>query len=733
MVNKKIWLSQFDGFKDIKSDLFSGLIVFFVAMPMSLGIAKACGAPFYSGLVSSVIGGLLLCFLSPSKLSIKGMPAGLSTIVLLATIELGNGDLAAGYSSFLVCAFFSGLLMVLFSFLNAGMIADLVPSSVVKGMLSALGLMIAVSQLPTILGSSIPLSKPIDVILNLSTVWESQNRMTFVMGGIAILILSLSDLFPLKLFKYFPPVLLMIFLSVIGVVILKNQNPSALQSMEMVNLKANVSSELIWPGWKTLSDLRIWQYVSLITLVAIIESTLSLKAIERNNHENQKTDYNLDLRAIGIGTSISSLIGGLPIITVVRRSIINIQAGAKTQKSNLFHGFFVLIALFSGSYWLNYIPVASLAAILIYSGIKFITPNTLFSNYKIGLEQGIVYSVTLLSIFLFGIVPGVLLGIITEFAVYLMMGVKWGELLNPNYTIEYSTTDRAHVLKINGSALFSNFFILRKVLERVPKGGNVLFDFSKTKLIDHTFLEHLYFFENQINSNGGQIGVKGLEFHQNMSKHPLATKKILNKEKLSERETEWLNWAEDKGFSFIFNGFEAKETLQEFCFSSVHNIEQTLHTVKGMINEHSFYLAEILLNESDSRGKLKHLKVDLMIIELSDWEHYLPEFTLEKESFGTTLLPQTNLNDINFDEFPNFSFYYLLKGEDENYIRTFFDLSIIRFFETHKGFAIEVKNNKMLILRNLSILNINQIEQMYQFGCEWMTVLNQRQSKKAVV
>ena len=371
-------------FANLKSDFASGLVVFLVALPLCLGIALASGAPLFSGIISGVIGGIIVGFLSKSHLSVSGPAAGLTAIVLTAITDLGS------FNAFLLAVLLAGIIQLILGFIKAGTISNYFPNNVIEGMLAGIGIIIILKQIPHAFGYDPDFEGDesffqLDGQNSFSELFSIFNHVN--LGSIVIAIISLSILIIwtkvdfLKKIKLVPSALIAVLVSVfLNEFFIQTNNPLAVLEEHLVKLPVPKSFDeftniIVTPNFSSITNSKVWIVAFTIAIVASIETLLCIEAADRMDVQKRYTDTNVELKAQGIGNILSSLLGGLPMTSVVVRTSANSNAGAKSKMSTIIHGVLLLISVLAIPTLLNKIPLATLAAVLLMVGFKLAIPN----------------------------------------------------------------------------------------------------------------------------------------------------------------------------------------------------------------------------------------------------------------------------------------------------------------------------------------------------------------------
>lgn len=496
--------------KNIKSDLPSGLVVFLVALPLCLGIAIASGAPPLSGIIAGIIGGLVIGALSNSPLSVSGPAAGLASLVSGAILALGGLE---NFNTFLCAVVIAGLLQVVLGSLKLGGIANYIPSSVIKGMLTSIGILIIAKQLPHAFGKDTDAQGHLTELLpygdedwhELLVPLKSIEAGVVIIAIVSLLVMVLWDKSPLKKkIPFIPSALVAVIVAVVinQIWIGMGSKLQILEQPHLVSLPVATSANEFF-GFFTLPDLKgfangtVIMYGFIIALIASLETLLSIEAIDNLDPERRVTNTNRELVAQGIGNTVSGLIGGLPVTSVIVRSSANVNSGAKSKLSTIIHGILLLSTVILIPFVLNMIPLAALAAVLILVGWKLCKPAVFINFWKAGKYQFIPFIVTvvvIIAIDLFAVIPvlggkGLIIGV---FAGILAAA---GAILHGNLKNSYYFHSQKHKegdtinIRLSEEVSFLNKAAIRETLDHMPAKSKVVIDASNTQYIDYDILE----------------------------------------------------------------------------------------------------------------------------------------------------------------------------------------------------------------------------------------------------
>ena len=523
-----------------KSDLIAGFLVFLIALPLCLGIAMASGFPPMSGIISAVIGGVVVSRISGSFVTINGPAAGLIVVILSAVQSLGDGDAMAGYRYTLAAIAVASLLQVLMGLFKAGKLNAYFPASVVHGMLAAIGVIIMAKQIHTLLGVKPSSSEIIDTLLEIPHSFAELNPDIAIIGFSGLAIMVAWSLFRNRWLKMIPAPLIVVAVGMAleryfdldheHVYMFMPDHPIlphhefTIGPKFLVSIPENILSSFYFPDFGKWATREFWAAVISICLVGSLETLLSATAVDKLDPWKRSSNLNRDLTAVGIGNFLASAVGGLPMIAEIVRSSANINNGARTSWSNFFHGSFLALFVVFFPKLIHEIPLASLAALLVYTGFRLASPKEFAKTMVIGKEQLLVFTTTLVAVLATDLLVGVFIGILLKLFIQLSRGVPLRELLRISYDVRQEEHG-VHRISIQGSAIFANFVGLKSELAGLPQGETIIFDVANVSYIDHTVMEFLDHFRNDYIGRGGRCEIRGLDLLAPYSKHPLAARR----------------------------------------------------------------------------------------------------------------------------------------------------------------------------------------------------------------
>jgi MFS superfamily sulfate permease-like transporter len=507
-------------FSNVRGDLAAGLVVFLVALPLCLGIALASGAPLFSGIISGVIGGVVVGFLSNSALSVTGPAAGLTAIVLTAISDLG------GFDIFLVAVILAGVIQIVFGFLKAGSFSNYFPTSVIEGMLAAIGIIIILKQIPHAFGHDIDNEGDFFFIeksghTTFDTLIESINYIHT--GALIIALLSLAILIIwekvpyLKKIKVVPGALVVVVVSIFlnEFFIQSGSSLAIITQNHLVSLPSftEIRNGFALPNFTSLTNEKVWIVAVTIAVIASIETLLCVEATDKLDPYKRFTNTNRELKAQGIGNILSGFLGGLPMTSVVVRSSANINSGGRTKLATVFHGFLLILFALSIPFILNKIPLAALAAVLLMVGYKLAKPSVFIHLWKNGYSQFIPFVITVIAVVLIDLLKGVAIGLAVSIVFILYQNLK----IAYSFKKESSQNGDVITIKLAQEVSFLNKAAIKSTLGSIPEGSELIIDASSTNYIDFDVVELIKDFRNvKAEDKKIKLTLKGFKDHYNI-------------------------------------------------------------------------------------------------------------------------------------------------------------------------------------------------------------------------
>jgi MFS superfamily sulfate permease-like transporter len=499
----------------IKKDIIAGFSVFLLALPLCLGIAIASGFPPVSGIFTAIIGGFLGFLSGGSNVTIKGPAAGMIVIALSAVQELGQGDPLLGYKLTLAVAVVAALFQMLIALMRKAVIAEIMPPSVIHGMLAAIGVIIISKQVYVLEGITPAPAKPLELLYRLPSEIAQLHPILFGIGLFAFCIVVLWP--KLTKFSYIPSSMV-ILAAVIPLSLYFEIAPDYL-----IQLPANFFDGIQFPDFSQLMSYTSLKYILLFVLVGSIESLLTVCAVDTLRKDAPPSDLNRDLLGLGAANLVSAFVGGLPMISEIVRSKANIDYGAVSAKANFFHGFFMLLAVILFPKVMNLIPLSALAALLIYVGLRLASPAEFVHAYKIGKDQFILFLTT----FIVTLETDLLIGVATGFCLKLILLVLRGNrlfsLFFPTFALEKA--DDHIKLLIDGPLTFVGYLKFKNMLDKLTKEHKkIVVSLHAVTYLDHTVMKKIQLL-SQI-YKGVEISIDENQQLVRLYNHPLSARQV---------------------------------------------------------------------------------------------------------------------------------------------------------------------------------------------------------------
>ena len=722
-MTKKKPIKTFVG--ELPRNIFSGFVVSLVALPLGLGLALASGAPPISGIIAAIVGGLVCTVLGGSNVTITGPGNGLVVVILSAITILGEGNMYEGYLYTLAAIIISGALMFILGVLRLGSLSNFFPSSAIQGMLAAIGIGILAKQIHVMLGNLKATGSILELLFfipaDLLIFIKTADKSVIYAGSVGIVSLLIMVFYSKIRNKYFQlvPAPMWIVLVSIGMYYyfeMFSTETYPITDQYMINLPDKIFGEFPQPNFTKLFTYEFSSAVIAITLIASIESLLSIKAVDKLDPEKRRSNVNKDIRSLGIATVISGFLGGLNVVTVIARSSVNVNNRGSNRSANFFHALFLVafIVLFAGE--LRHIPLSALAAILVYTGYKLASPENIKKTFKVGSEQLIIFLVTLIITVLTNLISGILIGIFTTFIIHIIINKNISlfirNLLKPNVLM--FEEDEKYFVSVDNFSSFLNYSKLKSKLDQIPETEDVIIDFSMCDFVDHTVMENIHSYSESFKRKGGHFEVIGLDGYKSGSTHPFALRKfVIGKPKgknitLTKRQKSLYKISEE--LHWDYNSVYKKEIkeLHNFGYFKTRQITK----ISNALSNEQCTLFDIEFSEGELIAK-QNVKATMLYIEL---KNIIPQFTLDREGIFEYIIHFAGFKDIDIGEHPDFSKRFYLSGKNEEKIRKFFSDELILFFESNKYYHIESNEKGLLILGNERLAGVKEIKALADFG-----------------
>ena len=727
--------------KDLPKNVFAGFVVSLIALPLGLGLALASEAPPIAGIIPAVVGGVIVAILGGSHITITGPGNGLVIVLLGAITTLGGGDLYQGYLFTLAAVVFSGILMMLLGFLRMGRLADFFPASAIQGMLAAIGIGILAKQFHIMIGNNNEagniLSLLFQIPAGLYALWETDSLSVVsaaIIGFLSLFIMAFYAKIRNRIVQLIPAPMWILILSIgFNYFCTWTGITYPIDEKFLIPIPENVISSLVFPDFGKVLEVQFILAVFAITLIASIESLLSIKAVDKLDPGNRHSNVNKDLKALGLATTISGFIGGLNVVTVIARSSVNVNTGATNRSSNFFHAVFLVAFVLIFQEQLRMIPLSALAAILVYTGYKLATPAAIKKIASIGKEQIIIFFATVIATLTTNLITGIAVGILVTFIIHILINKSIflfiTHLFKPNILMFREADGGNYFVSVKHFCSFMNYYKLKNKLDVISENEEVVVDFSMCSFVDHTVLEGLENYREIFDHKGGHIELIGLDKHEADSVHPFAIRKIIPLRALKPIERYFTRRQEDlkdaaKDFKWIYIPKKKKDThfLRNFVFFNSRDIPFFYNQLKDEKNKVSVF--DVEFTEGQFIAK-EVIKATVMHIPLSI---NLPVFTLDKEGLLGLLYNLSGFEDIEIPDHPDFNKRFRLGGEDQPAISRLFSDELVLFLESNPYYHVESNGSALLILKKERLLSVKEIKGMIYFGKQLQKLLQTGQN-----
>jgi len=720
------------GFKGLaenwRNDLIAAISVALVAMPLALGIAVASGVQPIAGIISAIIGGVITTFFRGSHVAINGPAAGLIAVIL--------GGLAAldGNINYVLAAItISGAIQILLGLLKWGRYAKMFPSSVLHGILAAIGVIIVSKQIHFVLGTESTSTTIIGTLKDAILMLPEANPFILMISITGILLLLFFKKIPFTLFHLIPAPMWVLLLSLPFVFFFDffTYHTESFFNGDyhvgpefLVNLPDNPLEGIMHPDFGVIGTWNFWLTVISITLIASVETLASSRAVDKLDPYKRVTDLDKDLTAVGLSTMVSGLLGGLPIITVIVRSTVNVQNNAKTKWSNFYHGILLILFVLLLAPVLQSVPLAALAIILVHTGIKLASPQVFYHSYDQGVEQLLFMSTTLvITLFfnlLFGIVGGILITLILHMLLAKVGIFDFFKMTFDSGSKIFERPDGSYDVKIKGIANFLALMRIEKLLEKIPTGSVARIDLSKTVLVDLSVMEDLIEYKRIQDDHSGHVSITGLDHHWASSSHNRALKIIVGprKKRITKRQIQLQKLAIQKGWTFEREVDWDTSYLRNFNFFDSRPIERKTNVMRGGDSIHgaTWEIADIVFDE----GAMLSLEVFHTTAILVRLNHRIPKFSVEKEGLFGKIFDQvkaySGYTDHGFIHYPKISKKLQILGQNEEEVTRFFSSDLIKFITDHEVEHIESNGEALIVFKYLHIAPAGQVEELLDFS-----------------
>ncbi|MEL6832050.1 MAG: SulP family inorganic anion transporter [Bacteroidota bacterium] len=708
-----------------QSDLIAAVSVALIALPLSLGIALAAGAPAMAGIISAVVGGVVTTFYRGGHISVNGPAKGVIAVILLGIALMDDGS-GQAFNYVLAAVVVSGAIQVLLGLLRLGRLADIFHSSVIHGLLAAIGIIIFAKQIHVALGTH---SDSPSIVQNLvdAVLYLPQAIPFVVIISLAGLILLLfHSKISYKFFHVLPTPMWVIALSIpfayaFGFfdkhLILFFGTAYEVGPSLLLDIPDNVMDSIMHPNFSKIDTIEFWTTVLSILMITSIESLAIAKAIDKIDPYKRKTDLNKDLTGIGLSTMAAGLIGGLPIIAVIIRSTVNVHNGAKTKWSNMYQGLLLLLFIVVLSPIMQQVPLCAFAILLVYTGFKLASPAVFKQVYSHGIEQLIFFVgtmvLTLFTNLLIGLFGGLFLALFSHLLLARVSIPRFFKMIFDSGSNLVMKPDGSYDLKIRGIANFLGILKINNLVSQIPAGASATIDLSETRLVGTTVLEDLYDFQKIHQNSGGDIKITGLDKHISSTNHKLATKiKVDAVEPLNRRQNKLKELAESYGWNFQVEPPEDLEYFQSFYFFKTRPVEAESNCISDQDKDMHLELIDVTFEEgADIFPDEYRTTVGLLKLPFP-----IPKFTLEKKDFLDRVLPFAEHSDIDYTLYNDAPKDYIIKVEDTEAMDAFLSEKLKVLIELTGLDHLESNGEAILIFSdNFALAQAKDYIKMIQF------------------
>ena len=725
-----------------QSDLIAAVSVALIALPLSLGIALAAGAPAMSGIFSAIVGGVVTTLYRGGHISVNGPAKGVIGVILLGIALMDDGS-GKAFNYVLAAVVISGAIQMLLGLMKLGRLADIFHSSVIHGILAAIGIIIFAKQIHVALGTQSDSPSIIQNLIDAVLYLPEANPFVIIISLTGLLLLLLHSKISYRFFHFLPAPMWVIALSIPFVYAFNFFDERTLFFLEkeyqvgphlLLDIPNTIMDSVMFPDFSKINTIEFWTTVFSILIITSIESLAIAKAVDKIDPYKRKTDLNKDLTGIGLSTMVAGAIGGLPIIAVIIRSTVNIHNGAKTKWSNMYQGILLLLFIVLLSPIMRQVPLCAFAILLVYTGFKLASPAVFKQAYNQGTEQLIFFVatmvLTLYTNLLIGLLGGLLLALVTHMLLAKVTIPQFFRMIYKSGTKLIKLPDGSFNLKISGIANFLGILKVDKLVAQIPSGVNVNIDLSETRLVGMTYMDYLVEYLKIQRATGGKVFITGLDAHVSLSTYNRALKISLSNSssKLSQRQKRLRDLATDKEYQYNSQVDWNTIYLKKFRYFEIRPIERKYNCLKGTFKDSnvSWEIADVTFNEGNA-FTAETFNTSLMILNLNK---KIPTFTMEKEGVLGNIFDRvmafTGYKDIDFEMYPDFSKKFLLMGENESEIRSFFTDEIIHFFENHQIYHLESNGESLIIFDKIKLARTDETIAFIEYGKELASLFNKK-------
>jgi len=707
-----------------QGDFIAAVSVALIALPLSLGIALAAGAPAMAGILSAVVGGVVTTFFRGGHISINGPAKGVIAVILLGIALMDDGS-GQAFNYVLAAIVVSGALQTLMGLLKLGRFADIFHPSVITGILAAIGIIIFAKQIHVAMGTSSDSPNIVQNLVDAVLLLPEANPFVVIISLTGLFLLLFHSKVNYRFFQILPAPMWVIALSIPFVYAFNFFDPHSLSLFGrsydvgpqlLLEIPDNIMDSIMHPNFGKVHTLEFWTTVFSLLMITSIESLAIAKAVDKLDPFKRKTDLNKELTGIGISTVAAGLIGGLPIIAVIIRSTVNIHNGAKTKWSNVYQGLLLLFLIVVVSPIMRQVPLCAFAILLVYTGFKLASPTVFKQVYAKGPEQLVFFLATMVLTLYTNLLVGLLGGLLLTMVSHMLLaGVAIPQFFRMIYksgSEVLALPDGSYNLNIKGIANFLGIIQVNKLVAQIPSGADVTIDLSNTRLVGMTYMDYLVDFLRAQKDAGGNVVITGLDSHVSSSTHNRALKISLNQtvEKLSPRQVRLQNLANENDYQYARKVDWNTSYLKKFHFFEIRPIERKSNCLRGSFKdlEVSWEISDVTFSDG-AAFSAETFYTTVMVLKLNK---KMPVFAMEKEGLFEKIFDRvialTGHKDIDFEMYPNFSKKFLITGTNEAEIRSFFTKELIHFFENKQIYHLESNGEALLIFDKIKLARTDE-------------------------
>ncbi len=722
--NAKTW-------KYIRRDAIASILVIPVSLMFAMGLTTVAHVPIESGIIAVVVGGIVVSSFGGSFVNITGPGVHSAAVWMMGVIILGQGRFVQGFQLMLAASVLAGVLMLLVGLARQIHRFDAIPVAVSRGVVTMLGVWIIVRQIPLLFGGDA--YKPyasIGQILHTypevlkGTVSGNMDYWISGIGLVALLFMIFYSSYQNRLIRTLPAPLWLLIGGIVASIYLQvtNGTQGSFHLQHQLKMENFGLDWLHFPDWTAIQSGKFWAVSVGLFFVAMNESIANLRTVDRLDILHRRTDINREVVALGLATIVSSLIGGMTITATVAQSSTNVQLNGVTRWSNLFNSIGVLLVAVLATPFLEQMIIPVLAAMMLYIGYRMAAPSHIRSIAEIGWEDLTALAVTFAIAWQFGIVYGIVVGVILAFLFQLITSGKPGLILRfvlrPN-TLLYQEDGSSYLLSVKHYGNFLNLSRIRQKIDSVPSSSEMTVDFSLSEFVDQNVLRKLDYYEEIFMRRGGRFEVVGIDDLPVRVHHPFSSwmpfgSAPSDSGELSNRQQALADWAEEYGFTYQPNVRYTGQPFYKFRYFRALQIESQKNRIEGELEGLKFVLADIDYHQGEfiARGTLHSTMMSMKIT------HKVPQFVLDRERLLDKVAALAGFNDVNFDDFPEFSSKFRLQAANEEALREFISKDFVDLLTEYPDYHIEARGNQVLIFEKERLAGANEIKGLVSFAAE---------------